>query len=934
MPVVLNIDANSSYEPTETEIIEYAKWLGMNLPEDSPFLWIAREGLKAPLPENWKACQSDKGELYYFNVKSGESIWDHPMDDYFKTLFINEKKNPTPRSICCGSKCEHDQVQPTTSSRAKRRVEEILRETIHKENIELESNCNTRKLNGLKFKKELPKETENDLRVSVTKNELASLSEGSKNQNTKSCDFPNETFTEKQGKTSLPIQAISLVDINSIKESAKIQKRSKAENILSGPVKSSLDMPIEAKDSWKENSSDTGMQEINKFALFDTTDQEKRKETHQNEQECKIRDSEESVEEERPKSLFAFKKLDIALKNDQSKIESVIISGQEELKGGSDAHEPEEPNNIRESMKGNLMSEKKKANNEKSKDLEVLTGEFNAGHKSRRKIGALELKEFQTEIPNSLRECASKLLNEYTKAYTLFCEKVFESENDFVSRTTQQELDMQRRLDFELMRLKQTNENIIREETEKILKKIKEIRQQHHDDINTLYETNHTELQKLLQDNIVDINTKGTIENASMPVLNNSSYEVPQLAFDTLKEELEKGSEVQPKSAELKLAEQQETLSKPPEYSVHNKVLKSSDISSQEGRSKDFNKKSECYNTRKIRPLDETIICATSPEGNLCDLSLCNQNHDLKSIITKSLKEAFAEFYPIPSSQSENNEKYPPTDVSRPIQSCSPSIINGVQGLHTPKITFPAFFQEHHELIRAERRHVREGWMFVTNQRRNIEERRRQLRHTRHQWKQDVLDAKKAGVKSSSKRGQLLFKVRMALEEQAQGLQHDEFILHDSESWLLAKEQRLKNLERQIKDHENHQYVDENSSTICSLDTAGMVADFYGPQRDFTAEPLKPSTRSCLGSIAMFEKGVATQMMSKSLRQIEKRLDEITTIVKLQNKYQNPSAPSVDYKNSLTPNYSVSQNSRHCRHNFNTRTKEAIPKQIIHTVPL
>jgi hypothetical protein len=36
------------------ELLEYATWLGMNLPEESELLWVAREGLKAPLPEHWK----------------------------------------------------------------------------------------------------------------------------------------------------------------------------------------------------------------------------------------------------------------------------------------------------------------------------------------------------------------------------------------------------------------------------------------------------------------------------------------------------------------------------------------------------------------------------------------------------------------------------------------------------------------------------------------------------------------------------------------------------------------------------------------------------------------------------------------------------------------------------------------------------------------
>ncbi len=37
---------------------EYAIWLGMDLDKDKDLIWIAREGLKSPLPENWKPCKT------------------------------------------------------------------------------------------------------------------------------------------------------------------------------------------------------------------------------------------------------------------------------------------------------------------------------------------------------------------------------------------------------------------------------------------------------------------------------------------------------------------------------------------------------------------------------------------------------------------------------------------------------------------------------------------------------------------------------------------------------------------------------------------------------------------------------------------------------------------------------------------------------------
>ena len=46
----------------------------MELADDLDLFWIAKEGLKAPLPENWKPCKTvDTDEIYYFNFSTGES---------------------------------------------------------------------------------------------------------------------------------------------------------------------------------------------------------------------------------------------------------------------------------------------------------------------------------------------------------------------------------------------------------------------------------------------------------------------------------------------------------------------------------------------------------------------------------------------------------------------------------------------------------------------------------------------------------------------------------------------------------------------------------------------------------------------------------------------------------------------------------------------
>ncbi|KAI9144656.1 hypothetical protein BKA69DRAFT_1025491 [Paraphysoderma sedebokerense] len=52
--VILEEAYDENYEPTQEEIIEYAEFLGINAKTEQHLLWIAREGLRAPLPSEWK----------------------------------------------------------------------------------------------------------------------------------------------------------------------------------------------------------------------------------------------------------------------------------------------------------------------------------------------------------------------------------------------------------------------------------------------------------------------------------------------------------------------------------------------------------------------------------------------------------------------------------------------------------------------------------------------------------------------------------------------------------------------------------------------------------------------------------------------------------------------------------------------------------------
>ncbi|KAJ1339927.1 hypothetical protein BSLG_005462 [Batrachochytrium salamandrivorans] len=112
--VILEEEYDEAYEPTDEEVFEYAKFLGMDPDTEKHLLWIARDSLKAPLPSDWKPCQTDDGNIYYFNFKTGVSIWDHPCDEHFRTLYQTEKKNAASASGAA-SKPNDSRLDPSTS---------------------------------------------------------------------------------------------------------------------------------------------------------------------------------------------------------------------------------------------------------------------------------------------------------------------------------------------------------------------------------------------------------------------------------------------------------------------------------------------------------------------------------------------------------------------------------------------------------------------------------------------------------------------------------------------------------------------------------------------------------------------------------------------------------------------------------------------------
>ncbi|OQR99960.1 hypothetical protein ACHHYP_03772 [Achlya hypogyna] len=81
---------------------EHAKTLGLDPVKESQYLWIVEEALTAPLPPDWEQGETDDGTIYYFNVNTEESIWEHPMDNHYKEM-IAQKKSEDAKKLAFNS---------------------------------------------------------------------------------------------------------------------------------------------------------------------------------------------------------------------------------------------------------------------------------------------------------------------------------------------------------------------------------------------------------------------------------------------------------------------------------------------------------------------------------------------------------------------------------------------------------------------------------------------------------------------------------------------------------------------------------------------------------------------------------------------------------------------------------------------------------------
>ncbi|XP_015605660.1 centrosomal protein of 164 kDa isoform X2 [Cephus cinctus] len=73
--------------PSNEEVVDYAKRLGIDPDAEPHLLDLAQEGLMAALPKGWSPCFHEAtGAWYYYQASTGTTTWEHPLDAVYKGL--------------------------------------------------------------------------------------------------------------------------------------------------------------------------------------------------------------------------------------------------------------------------------------------------------------------------------------------------------------------------------------------------------------------------------------------------------------------------------------------------------------------------------------------------------------------------------------------------------------------------------------------------------------------------------------------------------------------------------------------------------------------------------------------------------------------------------------------------------------------------------
>ncbi|XP_058798530.1 centrosomal protein of 164 kDa isoform X2 [Phymastichus coffea] len=86
-PIVCKEVFDENSQPSEKEVLDHARRLGIDPDTEPHLLKLAREGLMAALPKGWTPLFDENSKTFYYHERStNKTTWNHPLDAVYKEL--------------------------------------------------------------------------------------------------------------------------------------------------------------------------------------------------------------------------------------------------------------------------------------------------------------------------------------------------------------------------------------------------------------------------------------------------------------------------------------------------------------------------------------------------------------------------------------------------------------------------------------------------------------------------------------------------------------------------------------------------------------------------------------------------------------------------------------------------------------------------------
>lgn len=847
MSVVIDSQPSGKYEPSTTEIEEYGKWLGMNLPEDNCFLWIAREGLKVPLPEHWKACKSEKGELYYFNFNTGESIWDHPMDEHYKKLFKSEKAHPSAQSVANGAK----QTTPDPSMIVNKKGRKKMLPSVDVDGAKAP------KLNSLMLNKVLPECLKVDIETGA----------GGGKQDRKGTLQPGNPESPQLESPKADVKVASILVSGKHSHDEVIASGVSGLKALSKLNSPNVTATPQPRHSGAEASNHNDAKERELATAKNNDD---------------LGAFLKRLEVEKENSITQYRKeMDNSLIDERRKIDNEFTSTIEALRRDFQLRKENETKIMEKEYDRRLNEEKKEMGQKLEEEIRRIQ-EAASAQSSKAKENHLSMfLEGQKSVVD-LKKFGATFLETYEQNYSNFSQSIFQSMRD-MERREQEMIHERKEMDLELRKLKEDNRTLLLHEREKLLNEIEalkvehihktsEIRARNEDNISQLkkdqvreLEQAQTEVKKLqtlceaykLEHD--DLKSKFEVQAKAFENLSSIAVASSQEELNKLKREVIENTKAEMKAAVEEIQNETTSLFASHRNSMENLVSSQTSLCVTNSVSPTGDDLTEqvspsSKSKRGFAPsLDNNLLRRNDDRSDACQPSTPPDKESIKNALTEILREIFVQSpFIIPSpSKASNKQQF----------DFVPSVMEAQNTDGQPR----------NDIIDSERRRLNQAEVHIEEQRQHLESCRRRLRAMRYEWKQQVIEAKSDGVRSNSQRGKELRQRGMSLERKSEVLERELTVLHKSELWLQKKKQRLSEYENLVDEHERriaNNPTDENAMN-CSIDTGYLMTGFFNPDKGTSARPSS--------STPAFSR--PTSPMASALQRIESRLDAVSSMI-------------------------------------------------------